>query len=69
MKRREFLRTAGVGVAAMVTNLRGLAQVVEGQPRSARQPVLFIGHGSPMNIVRDESFQNASISMRCFESA
>lgn len=53
----------------MVIDLRGLAQVVEGQPRSARQPVLFIGHGSPMNIVRDESFQNASISMRCFESA
>lgn len=45
-----------LGVAAMMANVRGLAQMVAGQPRSDRQPVLFIGHGSPMNIVRDNAF-------------
>lgn len=38
-------------------------------------PALFIGHGSPMNVVLKndplkftyEGFQNGSISMRCFQ--
>lgn len=35
--------------------LNALTNFVENSP-SARQPVLFIGHGSPMNIIRDNAF-------------
>ncbi len=37
-------------------NLSTLDQLTAAQPRAARQPALFIGHGSPMNIVRDNAF-------------
>lgn len=37
-------------------NIRDVSELAERQPRSARQPVMFIGHGSPMNIVLDNAF-------------
>ena len=52
MKRRAFVQTAAV--TAM--NLNVLDQLTAAQPKAARQPALFIGHGSPMNIVRDNAF-------------
>ena len=36
--------------------LNTLDQMVSRSPPAARQPVLFIGHGSPMNIVHDNAF-------------
>jgi len=37
-------------------NLNALEQFTAAQPKAARQPALFVGHGSPMNIVRDNAF-------------
>ena len=53
MNRRAFVQSATV--TAM--NLNVLDQLTTAQPNKAqRQPALFIGHGSPMNIVRDNAF-------------
>lgn len=37
-------------------NLHTLEQITAAHPRAERQPVVFVGHGSPMNIVRDNAF-------------
>ncbi|MGC4017738.1 MAG: 4,5-DOPA dioxygenase extradiol [Luteolibacter sp.] len=37
-------------------NLRDLESAVDLTPRTGRQPAIFIGHGSPMNIIRDNAF-------------
>jgi 4,5-DOPA dioxygenase extradiol len=37
-------------------NLRAFDAMAAEQKKTARQPVMFIGHGSPMNIVRDNAF-------------
>lgn len=36
--------------------LSGLQQHLDHAPAAPRQPVMFIGHGSPMNILRDNAF-------------
>ncbi|BCU79378.1 4,5-DOPA dioxygenase extradiol [Luteolibacter sp. LG18] len=37
-------------------NLSDLENAVELAPKTGRQPAIFIGHGSPMNIIRDNAF-------------
>lgn len=37
-------------------NLHDLESVFAVGPRTGRQPAIFIGHGSPMNIIRDNAF-------------
>ena len=37
-------------------NLNTIEQAAAVRPNAARQPAVFIGHGSPMNIVRDNAF-------------
>jgi 4,5-DOPA dioxygenase extradiol len=37
-------------------NLNALERVISERPLAAVQPAVFIGHGSPMNIVRDNAF-------------
>lgn len=37
-------------------NLRQLDNLISAAPPSQRQPAIFIGHGSPMNIIRDNAF-------------
>jgi 4,5-DOPA dioxygenase extradiol len=50
------MKTAGMGAGATLLHLRAFGGLAADQPRSARQPVMFIGHGSPMNIIRDNAF-------------
>lgn len=52
MDRRAFVHTA----ALTAMNLQTLDQLTAAQPKAERQPAIFIGHGSPMNIIRDNSF-------------
>lgn len=40
----------------MTMDLKTFGTLADGNARSARQPVMFIGHGSPMNIVRHNAF-------------
>lgn len=57
MKRKTFLTllAGGAGIAAMGP-LRALHQILKEE--DTIMPVLFVGHGSPMNGIEDNSFSN-----------
>lgn len=56
MHRKEFIRQFMYGLFALPT-LRTLARLSEQLPhREQRMPALFLGHGSPMNALEDNSF-------------
>ena len=55
MKRRNFLK-ASAGVTAMAT-LSSLKNIGDSLPETGQKmPVLFVGHGSPMNAIEDNEF-------------
>jgi 4,5-DOPA dioxygenase extradiol len=57
MKRRIFLKALPfIPMAAQSMNLEVLQQATAGVKRGARMPVLFMGHGSPMNAIEDNEF-------------
>jgi 4,5-DOPA dioxygenase extradiol len=56
MKRSEFIKIIGFASAGMVT-LPNLLQSAMALPTDdLRMPALFVGHGSPMNLVSDNTF-------------
>lgn len=59
MKRKHFLTTlaaGGAGLAAM-GSIRALNEIFK-EEEETKMPVLFIGHGSPMNGIEDNDFSN-----------
>jgi 4,5-DOPA dioxygenase extradiol len=57
MKRSEFLKTLGFLAVLGGSSLRQLAQAAQDlDEEDVWMPALFIGHGSPMNAVADNSF-------------
>ncbi|MEZ5538187.1 MAG: 4,5-DOPA dioxygenase extradiol [Thiolinea sp.] len=54
MNRRKFL--AGLGLSMMPWGTGALANLKQSLPHSDTMPVLFIGHGSPMNAIEDNRF-------------
>ena len=57
LKRRTLLTTAGATAAvAALSTLADLVQAASDPTVSARMPSIFIGHGSPMNALRDNAF-------------
>src|SRR5690606_12660244 len=62
MKRKEFLKAMAipVGAAAGLSSLRGLKDSL---PATTKMPVLFIGHGSPMNGILDNSYSQGWADM------
>lgn len=57
MKRADFIKT--LGMAIVTTPLLGLndfKKSVDNSAPAAKAPVLFIGHGNPMNVINDNSF-------------
>jgi 4,5-DOPA dioxygenase extradiol len=57
MKRSDFLKTLMViplGVAVMKLNI--LDRWTSGSGRTDKMPVLFLGHGSPMNAIEENDF-------------
>lgn len=64
MKRKQFLKSLlllPAGAAAM--KLNQFHQSASELPASDRLPVVFIGHGSPMNAIEDNHFTKALASM------
>lgn len=58
--RRLFLETTAIGaVSTTLLSLTSAFQAQAASPKRARQPVLFIGHGSPMNAIRVNAFTSA----------
>jgi 4,5-DOPA dioxygenase extradiol len=58
MERKTFIKSA-LGLTAMTT-LGGLKTITDNlEEQSDAMPVLFIGHGSPMNAIEDNEFTTA----------
>lgn len=56
MKRKNFIYTLTGGLAAMA-GLGALSNISDALPRQGKKmPVLFMGHGSPMNGIEDNEF-------------
>jgi len=53
--RRGFLLGSALGATATLASLSSLSHAAAGAP-SQRMPVIFIGHGSPMNALADNAF-------------
>jgi 4,5-DOPA dioxygenase extradiol len=57
MTRKHFLSTVtALPLGAIAMNLKEFAHIVDDHKPTERMPVLFIGHGSPMNALWDNSF-------------
>jgi 4,5-DOPA dioxygenase extradiol len=59
MHRRSFLKTGGLLAAAQLVGMSGLKALEAFEKHlspSERMPVLFIGHGNPMNAITDNSY-------------
>lgn len=57
MERRTFLKTLPfIPTAVPAMNLNRLQTATAGLKRGGKMPVLFIGHGSPMNGIQDNPF-------------
>lgn len=58
MERKQFI-TSALGVTA-ITTLGGFKTITDNlQEQDEQMPVLFIGHGSPMNAIEDNEFTTA----------
>ncbi len=56
MKRNDFLKTIGLATVAGATmKLSALNNLAQGET-TAKMPVLFVGHGSPMNAIEENTF-------------
>lgn len=57
MNRKEFIKTMAIPISAAATlGLSSLKNLKDNLPATEKMPVLFIGHGSPMNGILDNSF-------------
>lgn len=57
MKRKEFIKLMGLSALALPMNdLAALHKFSENLGSTPKMPVLFIGHGSPMNAIEDNQF-------------
>jgi 4,5-DOPA dioxygenase extradiol len=59
MQRRTYIKSAGILAAAQIAGMNSLSalQSLEGSlSPSPRMPVLFVGHGSPMNAIENNPY-------------
>ncbi|MEO0468426.1 MAG: 4,5-DOPA dioxygenase extradiol [Bacteroidota bacterium] len=58
MKREKFLKLAGLGALSvpMMSSFTELKNISDNLGHTARMPVLFLGHGSPMNGIEENEF-------------
>lgn len=64
MKRRKFIQAAALlPFAASAMKLNELKNITDAYPGTSRMPVLFVGHGSPMNAIEDNSYSRSWKSM------
>jgi 4,5-DOPA dioxygenase extradiol len=62
MERRSFLKAGGILAAAQLTGmstLSALSSLGNSLPATPRMPVLFVGHGSPMNAIEDNIYSQS----------
>lgn len=57
MNRLEFLKLIGLlPFAGLTMKLNDLSKISESFPKTEKMPVLFLGHGSPMNAIEENEF-------------
>lgn len=57
MHRKTFIKSLGITtIAASMGSLSYLDQISSSLPLAERMPVLFLGHGSPMNAIEENEF-------------
>lgn len=57
MDRSHFLKLIGLStIGFAMTNLNELNNIAKTLPNTAKMPVLFIGHGNPMNAIEENIF-------------
>ena len=59
MKRSTFLKSGSLLAIAQITGmstLKALEAIGDGLPKTERMPVLFVGHGNPMNAIEDNIY-------------
>lgn len=57
MNRKEFLTTlAAIPLLNSVMNLKAIDKIIDPSVSSPKMPVLFLGHGSPMNAIEENDF-------------
>ena len=57
MNRKDFISTLALGsLMGTSKSLASLENVLKDFPKTSKMPVLFLGHGSPMNAVEDNEF-------------
>ncbi|MDP1676943.1 MAG: 4,5-DOPA dioxygenase extradiol [Bacteroidota bacterium] len=60
MNRKEFLTlAAALPFTGSVMNLHGLKNLADDIAKTERMPLLFVGHGNPMNAIEDNKFSNS----------
>jgi 4,5-DOPA dioxygenase extradiol len=57
MKRRRLLQAASLAAGSIVTGFGVAAEPFAALKKSPRMPVLFLGHGSPMNAIGDNAYR------------
>jgi 4,5-DOPA dioxygenase extradiol len=63
LDRRAFLKQVTLGVVHM-TALSALGKGIQDDPaNTAAMPVIFVGHGNPMNAVEDNAFSRAWLAL------
>ena len=57
MQRKDFIKLmAALPLSASAMNLQDLYQITQPLSSSERMPLLFLGHGSPMNAIEENEF-------------
>lgn len=58
MKRKKFLKSIGLTALAIPAfmALKNLKKITDSFASTSKMPVLFLGHGSPMNAIEDNEF-------------
>jgi 4,5-DOPA dioxygenase extradiol len=58
MERKDFIKVAGLTALSIpiISALNNLEKITGSFSNSKRMPVLFLGHGSPMNAIEDNEF-------------
>ena len=57
MHRKTFLKSLGIiPLTSMISNLNDLEKIANQFSPTERMPVLFLGHGSPMNAIEENQF-------------
>jgi 4,5-DOPA dioxygenase extradiol len=60
MERKSFIKIlASIPIVAAAARLNAFGNLVNGFPGSPKMPVLFIGHGHPINAILDNAFTQA----------